>query len=89
MAKVQYAGISPEAFEAFKSKIQQVGVSLQGNNGNFSEKGVSGAYAYNPETQELVIDELNVGFPASMMIGTDSLVQRMTELVKQNGGRMA
>ncbi|WP_242918042.1 hypothetical protein [Pontibacter liquoris] len=88
MAKsVQYTNINPEAFNALKEKLKQMGLTLQGNNGSFSEKGVSGKYTYNPEAQILAIDDLQVGFPASMMLSSDSLEQRMTEMVRQHGGQ--
>ncbi|MCC9137448.1 hypothetical protein ACFSKU_08660 [Pontibacter silvestris] len=88
MAKnVQYAGVKPEAFDQLKSKLQQMGLSLKGNSGNISEKGVSAKYDYNPEAEMLAIDDLKVGFPASMMLNSDSLVQRLTQIVEQHGGR--
>ena len=85
--QVQYKGIKPESFESLKDKLKEMGLSLQGNNGSFSEKGVSGKYNYNPENETLAIEELNVGFPASMMFSSDSLQQRMTEMIVQQGGR--
>lgn len=88
MAKnVQYAGVRPEAFDQLKSKLQQMGLSLKGNNGNISEKGVSARYSYNPDAEVLEINDLKVGFPASMMLNSDSLVQRLTQVVEQHGGR--
>lgn len=85
--QVQYEGIKPEAFDLLKDKLKQMGLSLQGNNGSFSEKGVSGKYNYHPENETLAIEELKVGFPASMMLSSDSLQQRMTEMIVQQGGR--
>ncbi|MCC9167229.1 hypothetical protein [Pontibacter harenae] len=85
--QVQYEGVKPEAFNQFKSKLQQMGVNLPGNAGSFSEKGVSGKYAYDETTELLKIDDLSVGFPASMMLNSDTLVKRMTDLIQQHGGR--
>lgn len=84
--RIQYAGVKPEAFEEMKSGLKQMGLTLEDTSGSFSEKGVSGNYNYNQEAETLEIDELKVGFPASMMLSTDSLQQRMTELVVQYGG---
>ncbi len=70
-----------------KSKLKSFGLDLRENSGGFSEKGVSGKYNYSPENESLVLDELSVGFPASMMLSLDSLQQRMTEIVVQYGGR--
>ena len=85
--RLHYTGVKPEAFDQLKGRLQQMGLSLQANSGSFNEKGVSGKYNYNPEAESLEIDELKVGFPASMMLSADTLQQRMTELVVQHGGR--
>lgn len=88
MAKnLQYEGLKPEAFEQFKSRLQAYGINLSNNSGSFSEKGVSGTYNYNPETEVLELNDLNIGFPASMMINIDTLQSRLTETVVQHGGR--
>ena len=84
--RMQYAGVKPSAFEEMKSRLKQMGLSLQSNSGSFSEKGVSGRYNYNQEAETLEIDDLQVGFPASMMLSADSLQKKMTELVVQYGG---
>ncbi|MBC5992189.1 hypothetical protein [Pontibacter cellulosilyticus] len=84
--RIQYAGVKPEAFEEMKSRLKQMGLSLNSNSGSFNEKGVSGKYNYSHESETLEIDELKVGFPASMMLNSDSLEKRMTELVVQYGG---
>ncbi|GAB3197105.1 hypothetical protein ABID22_002234 [Pontibacter aydingkolensis] len=87
--RMQYTGVKPEAFEEMKNRLKQMGLTLQSNSGNFNEKGVSGKYDYNQEAEILEIDDLKVGFPASMMMNADSLQQRMTELVVQYGGHPA
>ncbi|MCJ8165000.1 hypothetical protein MKJ04_09095 [Pontibacter sp. E15-1] len=85
--RLQYGGLNPEAFDQLKGKLQGLGLNLQQNNGSFKEKGVSGKYDYNPESEVLILDDVQVGFPASMMLNLDSLEQRMTEAVVQFGGR--
>ncbi|GAB3816535.1 hypothetical protein [Pontibacter rugosus] len=88
MAKrLQYDGIKPEAFDQMKIKLKSFGLDLKGNEGNFNEKGVSGQYTYSPESESLILDELSVGFPASMMLNLDTLQKRMTDVVAQHGGR--
>ena len=88
MAKnLRYEGLKPEAFNQFKSKLQTYGIELPENSGSFSEKGVSGKYNYNPETEVLELNDLSVGFPASMMINLDTLESRLTQTVVQHGGR--
>jgi hypothetical protein len=85
--RLQYEGLKPEAFEQLKNKLQSLGLSLRENSGNFKEKGVSGSYNYDPESEILELEDLNIGFPASMMLNMDSLERRMTEAVVQHGGR--
>ncbi|QCR22771.1 hypothetical protein [Pontibacter sp. SGAir0037] len=88
MAKsAQYVGVTPEVYSQLKDKLKSVGLSLEGNSGNIKEKGVSAKYNYNPEEQVLDISDLSVGFPASMMLNSDSLVQKMTQMIEQYGGR--
>lgn len=87
--QVHFTSVSPEAFNQLRDKLKQLGLTLQGNEGNISEKGVKAKYNYNPEQQSLQINDLDVGFPASMMVNTDSLVQRMTQMVEEFGGRTA
>ncbi|RDV16512.1 hypothetical protein DXT99_04765 [Pontibacter diazotrophicus] len=88
MAKnLHYEGLKPEAFDQFKSKLQAYGIDLSENSGSFKEKGVSGKYNYNPETEELELNDLSIGFPASMMLNIDTLASRLTETVVQHGGR--
>ena len=84
--QAHFTSVNPQAFEQLKGKLQQLGLSLQGNSGNISEKGVKAKYNYNPDEQTLQIDDLSVGFPASMMVNADSLVQRMKQMVEEYGG---
>lgn len=82
-----YTGVTPEAYNELRSKLHTYGLSLEGNSGRMSEKGVSANYTYNPEAQSLEISDLSVGFPASMMINENSLVERMSEMITKYGGR--
>ena len=86
---MQYAGVKPEAFEEMKSKLQQMGLTLNATSGSFNEKGVSGKYNYSQDNETLEIADLKVGFPASMMLNSDSLEKKMTELIVQFGGTPA
>lgn len=88
MAKqAHFSGVNPDAFDQLKGRLKQLGLNLQGNSGNISEKGVKARYNYSPESGQLDIDDLSVGFPASMMVNEDSLVQRMTQMIEEYGGR--
>ncbi|WP_018477373.1 hypothetical protein [Pontibacter roseus] len=85
--RAYYTGVTPDAYNELKSKLQSMGLSLQGDSGRINEKGVNANYTYNAEAQSLEIDDLSVGFPASMMINADSLVQRMDQMIAQYGGK--
>ncbi|WP_242929092.1 hypothetical protein [Pontibacter vulgaris] len=82
-----YTGVTPEVYNQLKSKLQSMGLSLEGDAGKINEKGVSAKYNYNSEAESLEIDDLSVGFPASMMLNADSLVQRMTQMIEEYGGK--
>ncbi|MBB6610471.1 hypothetical protein H7F15_05440 [Pontibacter sp. Tf4] len=87
--QVHFTSVSPDAFNQLRDKLKQLGLTLEGNEGNINEKGVKARYNYNPDQQSLEINELSVGFPASMMVNENSLVQRMTQMVEEYGGRTA
>ena len=83
----QYSGITPEIYNTLKSQLSSLGISLQGNEGRISEKGVSAEYAYSPESQTLTINNVKVGFPASMMFNSDKIIQKISETVQGSGGQ--
>lgn len=83
----QYTGISPEVYNALKSKLSGFGINLQGNNGKVSEKGVSAEYNFDEANQTLAINNVNVSFPASMMFSTDKVLGMITEAVTNAGGK--
>jgi hypothetical protein len=82
-----YEGLKPEAFEQMRNKLQSLGLNLHENSGAFKEKGITGRYTYDSEKEVLEIDDLDIGFPASLMMNLDNLERRMTETVVQYGGR--
>lgn len=85
--RAYYTGVTPEAYNELKSKLQTYGMNLQGNSGRINEKGVNANFNYDPDAQSLEINDLSVGFPASMMLNADSLIQRMSEMISKYGGR--
>lgn len=87
--RAQYVGITSEIYSNLKSKLSALGIDLQGDSGKISQKGVSAEYAYNPDNQSLTINNIKVGFPASMMFSSDKIVEKITEAVKQAGGQAA
>ena len=82
-----YSGVKPEVYNQLREKLQSMGLHLDGNNGRIKEKGVSASYNYNPEAESLEIDDVSVGFPASMMLNADSLIERMNQMIIQHGGQ--
>ncbi|WP_187263626.1 hypothetical protein [Pontibacter beigongshangensis] len=88
MAKsAHYSGVKPEVYNQLREKLQTMGLRLEGNNGRINEKGVSARYNYNPEAESLDIEDVSVGFPASMMLNADSLMERMNQMIVQYGGQ--
>jgi len=82
----QYSGISPEVYNALKSKLSGFGINLDGKSGKVSEKGVNAEYNYDEENKTLVINNVNVSFPASMMFSPDKVLGMITEAVTKAGG---
>lgn len=82
----QYTGISPEIYNNLRSKLSGFGINLAGNSGRISEKGVSAEYNYDEVSQTLVVNNVKVGFPASMMYSSDKILQKISEEVRIAGG---
>jgi hypothetical protein len=87
MASAKYAGISPQIFNDLKSKLSAYGINMTGNSGRISEKGVSAEYQYDEASQTLAVNNVNVGFPASMMYSSDKILGKITEEVQKVGGQ--
>lgn len=89
MANAKYAGISPQIFNDLKSKLSAFGINMSGNSGRISEKGVSAEYQYDEASQTLAVNNVKVGFPASMMYSSDKILGKITEEVQKAGGQTA
>lgn len=89
MASAKYAGISPAIFNDLKSKLSAYGINMSGNSGRISEKGVSAEYQYDEASQTLAVNNVNVGFPASMMYSADKILGKISEEVNNAGGQLA
>jgi hypothetical protein len=89
MASAKYAGISPQIFNDLKSKLSAYGINMSGNSGRISEKGVSAEYQYDEASQTLAVNNVKVGFPASMMYNSDKILGKITEEVQKAGGQTA
>jgi hypothetical protein len=89
MANAKYAGISPQIFNDLKSKLSAYGINMSGSSGRISEKGVSAEYQYDEASQTLAVNNVKVGFPASMMYSSDKILGKITEEVQKAGGQTA
>ncbi len=65
--KKTFDNVSILAFQCLGVKLQEQGLALEGNAGYLSKNGISLDYGYDENTQELTIENLEVGFPASMV----------------------
>ncbi len=83
-----YNGVNDQVFEGLKQRLSQLGISLQGDSGKISQKGVSAEYSYNRESQTLNISNLKVGFPASMITSTEQVIGQITSAVQSSGGQV-
>lgn len=80
-------GISPQVFNELKSKLSAYGINMSGNSGRISEKGVSAEYQYDEANQTLAVNNVNVGFPASMMYSPAKILGKISEEVQKVGGQ--
>lgn len=58
--------ISEVVFDCLKSKLSSQGITLEGSSGYLSKNGISLDFAFDQEAQTLRIENLSVGFPASL-----------------------
>ena len=87
MAKsAQFTGINESVYNNLKQKLSGFGIDLEGTAGNISKQGVSAQYAFDPTTQTLDINNVNVSFPASMMYNPDKIIGMISEAVQGAGG---
>ncbi len=63
----EFENVSTTAFECLKTKLQGQGITLEGNSGYLSKNGISLDYDFSDENQTLTIENLEVGFPASLV----------------------
>lgn len=61
-----FENITAAAFSCLKQKIATQGISMEGEVGYLSKNGISLDFDYSSGTQKLSINNLEVGFPASL-----------------------
>lgn len=66
--------VSASAFQCLGEKLKAQGLALEGTAGYLSKNGISLDYAYDEASQTLSIENLEVGFPASLVgMNTDKV----------------
>ena len=62
----QFDQVSQVAFDCLKGKLSSQGITLEGTSGYLSKNGISLDFAFDINAQSLSIQNLKVGFPASL-----------------------
>ena len=65
--KKTFDHIDPQAFECLKGKLKEQGIEMPGKSGYLSKNGISLDYNFDQDQQSLTIENLEVGFPASLV----------------------
>lgn len=58
--------VTAAVFDCLKGKLSSQGISLEGTSGYLSKNGISLDFAFDASLQTLSIQNLEVGFPASL-----------------------
>jgi len=58
--------ISEAVFDCLKDKLSSQGITLEGSSGYLSKNGISLDFAFDSQAQTMTIENLSVGFPASL-----------------------
>jgi len=62
-----FNSVSEKAFAGLGDKLKAQGLVLEGTAGYLSKNGISLDYSYNLADETLIITDLKVGFPASLV----------------------
>ncbi len=83
-----YTNISSAVYSCLKTKLEKVGIHIEGDSGHVAKSGVSLDYNYNSGAKTLDITNVKVGFPASWAGYTpDKVIAAVTDAVKGCGGK--
>jgi len=75
----QFDQVTEAVFGCLKTKLQAQGINLEGNAGYLSKNGISLDFAFDSAASTLIISNLEVGFPASMIGMNTEKVMGMLE----------
>lgn len=83
----QFDQISPAVFDCLAAKLKGQGIEMTGHSGYLSKNGISLDYAFSSENQTLTIENLEVGFPASMIgMNTDKVIDILEKAISDCQG---
>ena len=71
-------------FNCLKSKLQGQGITLEGTAGYLSKNGISLDFKFDADTQTLNIQNLEVGFPASLVgMNTEKVMDILEKAIEE------
>ena len=74
--------VSVSTFACLGDKLKAQGLALEGTSGYLSKNGISLDYTYDEATQTLSIENLEVGFPASLVgMNTDKVFDILSKAI--------
>ena len=80
--KKQFDQVTEVVFNCLRTKLQGQGIPLKGDSGYLSKNGISLDYAFDTGAGTLTIDNLEVGFPASMAgMNTDKVMDTLAKTI--------
>ena len=83
--KLAYKNITPEIYTRLKKELNGIGVSIEGNKGHISTRGIKGRFDRNTDE-----DTLEINIDKTPMLMPQSLVaNQITNLVTKLGGTLA
>ena len=78
-----FENITVTAFDCLKTKLASQGITLEGTSGYLSKNGISLDYNYSSDDQALSINNLEVGFPASLAgMNTEKVLGILEKTIK-------
>lgn len=77
--------IDPALYDKIQSKLSEMGLNINGPTGKISKMGVSADYNYNAEARTLDINNVEVGFPASLAGYTPEKILAQIETTLKGG----
>lgn len=82
--KLAYKNITPEIYTRLKKELNGIGVSIEGNKGSISTRGIKGRFDRNTDqdTLEINIDKTPMLMPRSLV------ANQITNLVTKLGGTL-